>query len=71
MVNVCDKSKLYRIHKYLMKRGFPYHSVSVVYRRLDLGYHVIFMEDQREFVDGDVLKQLKFENFSHSFIKES
>lgn len=43
------------MHRYLMKKGFPYHSVSVIHRQQDLGFHCIFMKSVKDKVTKDVI----------------
>ena len=57
-LNVC--------HGFLMKQGFPYHSVSVIYRQQDLGYNVIFANDVKDKVNDHIKRALKNLEFSYS-----
>lgn len=63
-------SDLRFIHESLMYRGFPYHSVSVIYRQQDLGLHVFFMESVKDKVTEEVKTMLEIWGFNYSFVKE-
>lgn len=56
-------------HEYLMKMGFPYHSVSVIHRHQDLGFHVMFMDSVEEKITDNVKRVLKDSGFTYSIIK--
>ncbi len=66
-------------HDFLMQKGIPYSSVSVIHRSQDLGFHCIFMEDVRDMVGASIRKYLDeelpppFQNqkFTYSFVKKS
>lgn len=63
---------LHCVHRYLMNKGFPYHSVSVIHRPQDLRFHCIFDEAVRDRVDDAVKRYLKDEGeyeFTYSFVK--
>ena len=60
--------KLYTVHSTLMYLGFPYHSVSVIHRNQDLGYHVIFSKEVIDKVSDDVKSFLKLNEFTFSFV---
>ena len=53
-------------HDYLMKMGFPYHSVSVIHRPQDLGFHVIFASNVRDKVNHTIISALNNLEFTHS-----
>jgi len=56
------------MHDYLMGKGFPYSSVSVIHRHQDLGFHVFIMECEKERVTEDVKDVMRLNNFTHSFV---
>jgi hypothetical protein len=60
--------KLQQIHGHLMYKKFSYHSVSVIYRGQELGFHVIFMKSVKEMVTDEIKGYLKAYGFSYSFI---
>ena len=45
------QDELSLMHSHLMYLKFPYHSVAVIHRSQDLGFHVFFMESVRSKVD--------------------
>ena len=47
------------MHRYLMKKGFPYHSVSAIHRSQDLGFHCIFMDSVKDKVTKEVIDVMK------------
>lgn len=57
------------IHRFLMTKGFPYHSVSVVYRN-DLGHMVFFMEDVEDKVTEAVKSNLKLYDFDYTIVRK-
>ena len=57
-------------HGYLMRMKFPYHSVSVIHRHQDLGFHVIFAHDVRDMVTDNVIKALTNLGFTYSINKQ-
>lgn len=59
------------MHDDLMRKGFPYHSVSVIERPQDLGLHVIFTDDVKDKVDDTVISAMENLDFTHSFVKSS
>lgn len=63
------QSSLYVCHGYLMKKGFPYHSVSVIHRPQDLGFHVIFSNSVREMVTDEIKRALSNLDFNYSINK--
>ena len=70
MTPISTQQQMNTVHKYLMNLGFPYHSVSVIYRPNDLGLHVIFMESVRDQVTEAVKEFIKLNGFGHTFTKE-
>ena len=61
-------TELNYMHSYLMFKKFPYHSVSVIHRHQDLGFHVIFTKDVKEKVTNEVKSYLNSQGFNFSFI---
>lgn len=61
---------LFVCHDYLMRMKFPYHSVSVIHRPQDLGFHVIFSNNVRDMVTDDVIKALTNLEFKYSINKQ-
>lgn len=57
---------LNNMHQYLMDKGFPYHSVSVIYRPQDLGYHCIFSYIVEDKIDKEIKDYLSSEKFTFS-----
>lgn len=47
------------IHAFLMKAGFPYHSVSVIYRHQELGLHCFFSADVKDKVTNEVREYIQ------------
>jgi len=64
-------NELRTIHGYLMYKGFPYHSVSVIYRENDLGLHVMFMDSVREKVTDEIRGYLTSSGFGISYVREN
>ena len=62
------KDNLEVMHSYLMYKKFPYHSVSVIHRDQDLGFHCIFMENVRELVNEEIKNKMNQLGFTHSFV---
>jgi site-specific DNA-cytosine methylase len=60
--------KLKSMGDYLMYKKFPYHSVSVIYRNQDLGFHVFFMENVKEMVTEEIKDRLDSFGFTFSFV---
>jgi len=60
--------QLTTVHGYLMYNKFPYHSVSVIHRGQDLGFHVIFTEKVREMITDKIKDYLKSQEFTFSFV---
>jgi hypothetical protein len=56
-------------HQFLMYKKFPYHSVSVIHRHQDLGFHVMFMDSVRNMVTDEIKEKLKRDEFTWSFVK--
>lgn len=54
------------LHEYLMKVGFPYHSVSVIYRHQDIGLHCFFSHDVKDKVTDEVKEYIKRLNATYS-----
>lgn len=54
------------IHTYLMKAGFPYHSVSIIHRHQELGLHCFFSNDVREKITNEVRQYIKDRNAGYS-----
>jgi hypothetical protein len=52
-----------------MYKKFPYHSVSVIHRHQDLGFHVMFMDSVRNMVTDEIKEKLKRDEFTWSFVK--
>lgn len=63
------QTALFLCHDYLMRMKFPYHSVSVIHRDQDLGFHVIFSNDVRDMVTDNVIKELTNLEFTYSINK--
>lgn len=61
-------SFLGQIHRHLMYLGFPYRSVSVIHRKQDLGYHVMFMENVKDKITNELKGYLKAHDFTYSII---
>lgn len=61
--------QLNTMHSYLMYKKFPYHSVSVIHRHQDLGFHVIFMESVKELVTEKIKDYIKSNDFTVSFCR--
>lgn len=57
-LNVC--------HGFLMRQGFPFSSVSVIYRSQDLGFHVIFDSSVKDKVTPLVKKALSNLEFTYT-----
>lgn len=62
------QAELQSMHDYLMYKKFPYHSVSVIYRNQDLGFHVFFMENVKEMVTEEIKDRLDSFGFTFSFV---
>ena len=62
------QSELIQMHRYLMYKKFPYHSVSVIHRYQDMGFRVIFMENVREMVTDEIREYIKAMGFTYSFV---
>lgn len=60
---------LFVCHDYLMRMEFPYHSVSVIHRHQDLGFHVIFSSNVRDMVTENIIKALANLEFTYSINK--
>ena len=60
--------QLKRVHSYLMSEGFPYHSVSVIYRGDDLGLHALFISEVKDKVTEVIRGRLKAYGFGYSFV---
>lgn len=56
------------MHSYLMYSKFPYHSVSVIHRHQDLGFHVIFMGSVKEMVTDEIKDYIKAMDFTFSYL---
>jgi hypothetical protein len=63
-----QQQRLETLHRYLMYNKFPYHSVSVVHRHQDLGFHVIFMDSVKYMVTDKIKGYLKANEFTYSYI---
>ena len=61
-------SQLKSMHDYLMYKKFQYHSVSVVHRHQDMGFHVIFMESVKEMVTNEIKDYIKAMGFTFSYV---
>jgi len=62
------QQELLSMHSYLMYKKFPYHSVSVIHRNQDLGFHVIFTKNVKEMVTDEIRDYLKSFGFGLSYI---
>lgn len=62
------QEKLQSMHDYLMYKKFPYHSVSVIYRSQDVGFHVYFMENVKKQVTDEIVTTIKNAGFNYSFV---
>jgi len=58
------------MHRYLLYKKFPYHSVSVIFRGNDLGFHVYFMENVKEMVTEQIKGHIKSNGFTYSFVNK-
>lgn len=63
-LNANQAAKLSKIHGILMAKGFPYHSVSVVFRPND-GFCCHFADSVRDKVTSEVIDILKEEGFNY------
>lgn len=54
------------LHRYLMDMGFPYSSVSVVYRPQDIGVCCIFSHSVKDKVDEKVIDLIKSRKANYS-----
>lgn len=54
-----------------MFKKFPYHSVSVIYRSLDLGLHVFFMGNVKDMVTDEIKNYINAMGFTFSFVDKS
>lgn len=61
-------SNLTSMHSYLMYKKFPYHSVSVIYRKQDLGFHIILMENVKEKMTDEIKNYIKIMGFTFSYV---
>lgn len=59
------KNKLEFMHGFLMKKKFPYHSVSVIHSQHDLGYHCYFTASVKDKVE-EIKEELKRHGFTYS-----
>ena len=62
------QSELESMHNYLMYKKFPYHSVSVIHRSQDLGFHIIFSESVKEMVTDEISDRIKSLGFTVSYV---
>lgn len=62
--------ELEAMHRYLMYNKFPYHSVSVIHRHQDVGFHVIFMESVKPLVTEKISDYIKAMGFGISYVTE-
>ena len=67
---ISQRLKLDLIHSYLMHKGFPYHSVSVVYRPNEIGYHVFIMSGVKELITDDISLCLSHEGFNITIVQD-
>jgi hypothetical protein len=65
------QQQLNSIHSYLMYKKFPYHSLSVIHRHQDLGFHVFFSDDVKEMVTDEIKEHLAAYAFHWSFVKSN
>lgn len=63
-----DNLKMKRMHKYLMNKGFPYHSVSVVYQ---YGFSVIFSNNVKDMVTDEIKEHIENNEFHLVINKQS
>lgn len=63
------QNRLNEMHSFLMKKGIPYKSVSVIHRHQDLGFHVIFSNDVRELVTPEIKDGIKNREFTYHINK--
>lgn len=61
------QATLLRVHKHLIERKFPYHSMSVIYQPYNKGFHVLFMAEVIPMVTENVKRYLKANGFTYSF----
>jgi hypothetical protein len=62
-------SRLRQIHYSLMYHKFPYHSVSVIHRWQDLGFHCILLESVKDKVTKEIEDAMTRNEFTWSFVK--
>ena len=62
------QQELDTMHRYLMYNKFPYHSVSVIHRHQDLGFHIMFMDSVKEMVTDEIKDYIKAMGFTFSFV---
>ena len=62
------QEQLKTVHRHLMYKKFPYHSVSVIHRQQDLGLHVIFMDSVKDMVTDEIKGYLKANEFTYSYV---
>ena len=62
------QQRLESMHSHLMYNKFPYHSVSVIYRHQDLGFHIMFMGSVKDIVTDKIKGYLKANEFTYSFV---
>ena len=65
------QEELNSMHGHLMYLKFPYHSVSVIHRHQDLGFHVFFSDSVRDMVTDSLKGYLKSFGFGWSFTKST
>jgi len=57
------------MHSSLMRAGFPYHSVSVIHRSQDCGFHVIFDKVVKDKVTDEIISSIENLEFTYSFVE--
>jgi len=62
------QQELNSMHKHLMYKKFPYHSVSVIHRPQDLGFHVIFMESVKDMVTDEIKGYIEAYGFTFAYV---
>lgn len=63
-------SNLHNMHHFLMKNGFPYKSVSVIYRGQDLGYHIFISKEFEHLITDEIKSNIELSYFNYSVNKE-
>jgi hypothetical protein len=51
-----------------MRKGFPYHSVSVIHRPQDVGLHVYIMKSAEHLIDEEVKDTIEAFDFTYRIV---